>query len=296
MVKKRTSLILIILAAVLWGTIGTATRFFSAAGISSLSLIFYRSSVTAIFLLAVLLIKNPALLKIRLCDLWMFIGSGVVSFFLFNLCYMLSIGLNSLAVSAILLYTSPIFVMLFSVMFLHESFTVQKGIALLLAFGGCVLVSFGGALQISLPGLALGFGSGIGYALYSIFTAIALGRYHTLTITFYTFLFASIASSFTTDFVSDTALFGERPALLLIVILYAVWSTALPYLLYTNGLSVIQATVASIISTIEPVVAAILGLFVFGETLSLAALGGVALILGSIFLLNFRCLAKKKEI
>ncbi|MCI8332875.1 MAG: EamA family transporter [Clostridiales bacterium] len=296
MIKQRTGLFFIILAAMLWGTIGTATRLFSAAGLSSLSLIFYRSCVTALLLFVVLLLKDPALLKIRLRDLWMFIGSGIVSFFLFNVCYMFSIGLNSIAASAILLYTSPIFVMLFSVMFLHERFTAQKGIALVLAFGGCVLVSFGGALRMSLPGLALGFGSGIGYALYSIFGAVALKRYHTLTITFYTFLFASLASAFTTDFVSDVALFGAKPQLLLLVILYAVWSTTLPYLLYTAGLSCINATIASIISTIEPVVAAILGFFVFGEQLSLAALLGMALVLASIFLLNVKWLAKKKEL
>ena len=52
--------------------------------------------------------------------------------------------------------------------------------------------------------------------------------------------------------------------LLLLVVLYAAWSTTLPYLLYTVGLTVIHATTASIISTIEPVVAAILGFFVFG--------------------------------
>ena len=119
--KKRTiGMTMILAAAAMWGTIGTFTRKFGQAGVGSLSLIFYRSLVTAVLLLVYIIVKDRALLKIRIRDLWMFVGSGIVSFYLFNVCYMLSINMNSLAVSAILLYTAPIFVMVFSVVLLKS--------------------------------------------------------------------------------------------------------------------------------------------------------------------------------
>ena len=119
--KKRTiGMTMILAAAAMWGTIGTFTRKFGQAGVGSWSLIFYRSLVTAVLLLVYIIVKDRALLKIRIRDLWMFVGSGIVSFYLFNVCYMLSINMNSLAVSAILLYTAPIFVMVFSVVLLKS--------------------------------------------------------------------------------------------------------------------------------------------------------------------------------
>lgn len=295
--KKRTiGMTMILAAAAMWGTIGTFTRKFGQAGVGSLSLIFYRSLVTAVLLLVYIIVKDRALLKIRIRDLWMFVGSGIVSFYLFNVCYMLSINMNSLAVSAILLYTAPIFVMVFSVVLFKEKLTRQKGIALAAAFAGCVLVSIGGGMKISGPGFALGLGAGLGYALYSIFGTVALRRYHTVTITFYTFAFASIASACTTNLQHDLPLFAESGLLGVQVVLYAVFSTSLPYLLYTVGMSYNTATIASIVSTIEPVVAAVLGFAVFHEALTPQAVAGMALVLASILILNTKWVAKQNRL
>ena len=282
---------MILMAAVMWGTIGTLTRFLTQFGFSSLSLIFYRAFFTALIMFVYILCKDRSLLKIRLRDVWMFVGSGILSFFLFNVCYMLSIGMNSLAVSAILLYTSPVFVMLFSVVLFRERFSAKKGIALLLAVFGCVLVSLGGAVTMSLPGLLLGLASGLGYALYSIFGTIALRRYHTVTITFYTFLFAALAGLFVADFPVVLPIFAQRPEMIAVIFLFSVWVTVLPYLLYTTGMSYNNATVASIVSCIEPVVAAVLGFALFSERLSFVGITGILMVLGAIVLLNL----KKKD-
>ena len=49
-------------------------------------------------------------------------------------------------------------------------------------------------MTLTLEAFAFGLASGIGYALYSIFSKLALRRYNTLTITAYTFYFAAIAA------------------------------------------------------------------------------------------------------
>ncbi len=288
MKKQGLGIVMIMSAAFMWGTIGTLTRGLATLGFASLSLIFYRSLSTALILLVYILIRDRSLLRVRIRDLWIFLGSGVISFFLFNVCYMLSIGVNSLAVSAILLYTSPIFVMLFAVLLFHESFTAKKAIALVLAVAGCVLVSFGGEMHITTKGLLLGLASGLGYALYSIFGTIALRKYHTLTVTFYTFVFSSAAALSVVDFPQSLPLFAQRPSNIPLVLLFCIWSTLLPYLLYTAGLASNSALVASIVSCVEPVVAAVLGFIVFSETLSPLGLVGIFAVLGAIVLLQLK--------
>ena len=293
-VTKKKAYLMIASAAALWGTIGIFRVRLGGFGLDSLQLVALRVTVSALAMVAVLLIKDPKLLKIRLRDLWMFLGTGVVSLACFNFCYCTAMQLTSLSVAAALLYTSPIFVLVFSAILFKERFTAKKAAALLLTFSGCLLVTgvFQGSGSVSALGILAGLGSGLGYALYTIFGSYALKRYNTLTITAYTFVFAAAGT-----------LPLSRPAEIAACLASwegAVWSAAfglatcvLPYLLYTKGLSCVPAGKAAIVATLEPVVAAGIGIFVFQEDPSPAKLAGIALILGSIVLLNLR---KKKKI
>ena len=296
MKKQGLGMVMILAAASMWGTIGFLTRMINPLGFSSLSLIFYRALTTAVIMGIIILFKDKSLFRIKLRDIWIFIGSGVISFFAFNVCYMLSIGENSLAVAAILLYTSPVFVMLLSMLFFKEKISAKKTAALICALCGCALVSFGGEVKISFAGLLLGVGSGLGYALYSIFGTVALNRgYSTFTITFYTFLFASVAALSCADFSLTLPLFVSNVMNVAIIALFSVWVTVLPYLLYTRGMEYNNATVASIVSTVEPVVAALFGFFAFGENPGASGAAGMALVILSIVILNIR-LAKRKVV
>ena len=97
------------------------------------------------------------------------------------------------------MYTSPIWVTLFARVVFREKIGKRKLVALLMAFAGCILVSgiTGGVGRVSMEGLLLGLGSGIGYGLYSIFGRIALEKgYHPMTVSAYTFLFACVGVLF----------------------------------------------------------------------------------------------------
>lgn len=188
-----------------------------------------------------------------------------------------------------LLYTSPIFVVLLSAACFGERITRRKALALCCTFAGCALVS--GLLSqgegIGPRAFLLGIGSGFGYSLYSIFGRFALRRYRSLTVTFYTICFAAAGS------VLITLLSGEQPlpALLFtgrgvfLTFGMAVLCCALPYLLYTAGLAGVQTGHAAIMATLEPVVAAALGVGIFREAVTPAKLAGMALVLLSVALL-----------
>ena len=177
----------------------------------------------------------------------------------------------------------------------REKLTRRKLAALALTFGGCVLVTgvLGGGAQVTLRGFLLGLGSGFFYALYSIFGRYALARYGPYTVTLYTFVFAGagslvflnpeeLGSAFQTG--------GTLPAALGLVVV----STALPYLLYTAGLARVESGRAAILASVEPVVAALVGVLVFREPMSPTLGAGILCILGAVLLLRERAPAREE--
>ena len=76
----------------------------------------------------------------------------------------------------------------------------------------------------------------------------------------------------------------ESVGMFFFCILFAVVSTVVPYLTYTFGLNYVENSKASIIVSIEPVVATIIGIAVYGEMLSVGTVAGIVLVLGALFL------------
>ncbi|MBE7016249.1 MAG: DMT family transporter, partial [Ruminococcaceae bacterium] len=140
-IKKDTlPTISLLLAATLWGLTGIFVRNLTQMGLSTFDMIFFRSSVTAISMLIFLLITDRSKLKIDIRDWWYFFGTGILSFLLFGFCYFYTIKNASMSLAAILLYTSPFFVIIMARIFFKEKITAGKVIGLLLAVIGCFLI------------------------------------------------------------------------------------------------------------------------------------------------------------
>jgi len=294
MAKTRSSAalggFLVVLAGLLWGTTGLFINHLNTAGLSSMQICELRAGITALLMLLLSLCIDPGLLRIRLRDIWIFLGSGVGSILFFNYCYFNAIQESGMAVAATLLYTSPVFVMLLSLPLFGEKITGRKLLALVLTVAGCVLVS--GLLSsggtITLRGLLYGIGAGFGYALYSIFTRYAIRRgYTSMTITTYTFLVAAVGGLFLTDFrqiVSATVAGGAN--LWLLFIGYTLVTTVAPYLLYTNGLRHIENSKAAVMAAVEPACATLLQIAVLRVFPGPVAMVGIVLVLIAIILMN----------
>lgn len=276
------------LAGILWGCIGIFIRRF-ALTMTSMQMVTIRTALTAVILFIILLVFKRDMLKIKLRDIWCFIGTGICSIIFFNYCYFNCINLTSLSVAAVLLYTAPAIVMIMSAIIFKENVTVQKISALLLATLGCVLVSgiTGTNALISKEGIFVGLGAGLGYALYSIFSRAALNKgYKSLTIIFYTFLIAIIGLIPFTDWKAIGNIMFESREDFLYCVLFAIVSTVLPYIFYTYGLTKLSPSKASIMASIEPVAATIVGFLFFNERPTTTAFFAIACILFSIILLS----------
>lgn len=285
----NTSYLYIISGAALWGLIGLFVKMLAAQGFTSLQIVALRAVASALCITLVVLKAGTQALRIRLRDSWLFVGTGILSLVFFNYCYFSCIQLSSMAVAALLLYTAPIFVMLLSLVLFKERFTALKGLALICTFIGCAFVTgaFSSDLTLSVSGIIFGLGSGIGYALYSIFGKYAVRRYSSLTITAYTFYFSVLGSVPLAGFNAATLAKIDGTTILGSLGLGTVCAV-IPYLLYTKGLAKVEAGQASILATVEPFVAAAVGTLCFNEPMTFSKAVGMALIFCSIVILNLR--------
>ncbi len=288
--KNRLAIIAVLAAGSLWGMMGIFVRRYNSLGLQTMDIVTIRAVGTALFLLLFSLAKNRAVPRIKLKDLWCFLGTGIGSIAFFNFCYFKTITLTSLSVAAILLYTAPAMVLVMSRILFKEKLSAQRIAALILSTAACVLVSgvIGESITLTPMGLLIGLGSGLGYALYSIFSRYAIQRgYDSFTITFYTFVIAGIASLPLADVskVANAAV-GSGPFMIFFTISFALVSTILPYLLYTYGLSHMENGKATILSSVEPVVASLIGIILYAEALSWDVAAGVVVMLLAIGLCN----------
>ncbi len=285
--KRYLAYFYILLAGTLWGVIGIFNRGLTAGGFSAFSIVLVRNIGSLLLLGLISLVFDRSVFCIKFQHLPYFLGTGIVSILLFTLCYFSCQQLCSLATAAILLYTAPTFVVILSAILWKDKIKKQKVFALITAFLGCTFVTgvWSGDLNATLSGVLLGVGSGFFYGLYSIFSRYALRYYKPLTVTFYSFLFAGIGSLFVMRPAELKTVFSQ-PELLLLILGLIVVSTVLPYILYTKGLSMTDSGKASILASIEPVIAAVVGITVFGEPFNAMVLLGLICILISVYILR----------
>jgi drug/metabolite transporter, DME family len=285
---KLGPILLIAFSAIMWGIIAIFVRKLGSLGFTPMEIVTIRV-VTALLLLGMIgLLKYRGQMKIQLRDGKYFIGTGIFSIVLFNWCYFTSINQLSLSFAVILLYTAPAFVVVLSYLFLKESMDSMKIISVVGTLLGCILIAGTNLKEtpsMNLIGIITGLGAGFGYALYTIFGKFALVKYRPFTVTFYTFLVASITLLLFTDLFEKGSILISRE-----VILYGIglglFPTVLAYLFYTKGLENMESSKASIIATVEPVAATLLSVFLYKEDFGVLQFIGTAIILSSVILIN----------
>ncbi|MDR7451665.1 MAG: EamA family transporter [Armatimonadota bacterium] len=286
--SEREGYLRIVAAAVLWGSLGVAGRVAFRNGVLPLEAAFLRAGIAFVAILAAVLATDPGLLRVRRQDLPLFGAFGLVSIAAFFFVYLYAISRTTVATAAILLYTAPAFVILLSALFFHEPLTRTKLAAVVLAFAGCILVVRGYdplSLRLNLPGVLAGLASGFTYAMYSIFGKTALRRYSPMTTLTYALGFGTVilgAAAVGTGTVRIT----HSPAAWSSVVYLALVTTLVAQWLYLAGLVPLEAGRASLVATLEPVVAAALGYALLGEGLEGLQLLGGMLVLSAVLLVR----------
>ena len=296
--KKFISPFLVFLAAVFWGLSGYFVRETGKFGFSTFEIVFIRLTIACIFALLFFAVFNRSVFKIKLKDLWCFIGSGAVGVFGTSLFYFLTMERASLGTACILMYTSPIVVITLSIILFKEKLTPIKLIGLITTFIGCILCSYEtGGFEMTVPTFLIGLCSGICYGLYSIFSRFALNKgYKTETVLLYSFIFASLASMIFVpyeSFISNVSLLDDTA---LYFIGLGLLSTVTPYTLYTLGLKNMENGKAAIIACFEIVASIFVGLIIYQEIPSLVKIIGIVIVFASVVALNLNDFKKKESL
>jgi DME family drug/metabolite transporter len=288
--KSRRGLLLIVLAAVLWGTVGITTKtIFGLSDTNPLSIGFFRLAFSVPVLLAACWhTLGRRMFRITPRDLGLMLLMGALMA-LYQVCYFAAIARVGVAIAVLVtLCTAPVMVALLSALLLRERLTGAIVLALACALAGTVLLIWvgpatSGARRDTLAGVLLALGSAFGYTMLTLCSRTLAGRYHPLqpiTIGFAAGALLLLPFALATGFVISYPAGGW--ALLLYLGLVP---TALAYVLFLTGIRSVTATVASIATLIEPLTSTLLAWLLFGEQLGPLGVFGAALLLGAIGLL-----------
>ncbi|WP_249869936.1 DMT family transporter [Oceanobacillus saliphilus] len=285
----RKYAILIIVGAALWGTIGWFVKHLYEFGFTPMEVVTLRAWSSAIILITYMFAVSPKNLALKsIGDINYFIGTGIFSIIFFNYCLFTAIELSTIPIATALLYTAPAFVTIISFFVFKEPFTGAKVTALALTLlGTCLVVGLtpNSIQSLEFTAVILGLGSGLGYALYSIFSKFALKKYSSLNVTTFTFIVAAVTLTPFFPYKEKSYLLLD-PSVLFYAIGLGLLPTAIAYIVYTYGLQYIEASKASILSTIEPVVATLIGIFIFLEPFTFIQTIGMGCIIGAVLLIQ----------
>ncbi len=285
---KKRAFLYIILTGILWGTSGVFVRALSPYGFSTLQMTAMRGGVAAIaFVLYAIFFNRKAFLT-NAKELILYALSGLC-IFLTSACYFACMQRTSVSVAVILMYTAPVIVMIYSVLFLGERFTFKKAISVFFMLAGCVLVSgLGGGMKFDAYGIFIGLCSGLAYSGYNIFTKIQMRKKcNPFSASLYCFIFMAITAVIFSNSSDMLKLVSQNFSKVLpLCASIGIVTCVLPYFLYTIALKELPVGTAAVLSVVEPMAATLISIFIFKEHADLFSICGIVLILGAVFLLG----------
>jgi drug/metabolite transporter (DMT)-like permease len=229
--------------------------------------------------------------RLRRADLYKFALIGVIGVACTNFTYYFTVKESTIATAILIQNLAPVFVMIYAVAISkEEELNGIRVLSLVLAVAGCYLAVSGGTLtDIRLSGWALltGPASMLCYAFMLLASKHVLRTYSVWTMLVNALGFATLfwlvvnppwaiaAKSYGAE---DWAVF----------LLFAVVSILIPYVFFTKGLKLLEATTAGIVTTLEPIIAIIVAYIALGEGLSLIQIFGALAVVGAVLLLQLR--------
>ncbi|MEM1547120.1 MAG: EamA family transporter [Candidatus Methanomethylicia archaeon] len=267
----------IILASIIWGSIGIAGKIAYGLGVDPLTLILYRTLL--IIPLAIYIARGITSFK-AMIKLFI-LGIFIIPFF--YLTYFYAVKIIEASTASLLLYIAPILVNIISRIVFNEKLTKPKIYALLLAITGVIVLNYGD-INFNPIGLILGLASAFNYAIFIIISKYMLSKGITPEqIAIVPPAFSSV-TVFIVSLIGGVNLLNITPSILIISIYLSYVATGFAYYLFNNGLKHVEASRASIGILVEPVSAVILSSIILYEPLTIQKILGGGIILTAVYI------------
>ena len=283
--------LLILLAGVLWGSIGVFVKELNRVGATGEVTNFLRQTSAFVLMIPICLVKGGVKsLKVSGRTLLSCIAFGVICHGLTNVCYTAAVNTIGMSSSVVLLYLAPVFTMLFSILFFKEKMSVRKVAAVFINILGCILTVTNGVFDfrtLAVGGILFGIGSGFCYGLAPIVWKFTKKDENPYVVNLYSFLFAAIfLGLWMKPWKGGIAIDGK---MIFWGVLFGLVATAIAYTVYYMGLQIItESSRVPVIASIEVVVATLFGILLYSEGIGPVGLCGIALVLLSIAIMNLK--------
>ncbi len=258
--------------------------------LSPLQFVLGRTAVGVCLLLLLVLWRQPGALWARRDELPVLALMGVVGIALLQYLVAEALQRTSVAVAIVLLYTAPAFVALASWLMLGEGLSAGEAIAVPVTFLGALLVSGAydpAALRVSLLGVLAGLGSGFTYGVYTLATKRGVRKSSPWTLLLYPSLFAIVGLTLVNF--SDLPAMARLPAEFWAeVAVIALLTLLIGYGLYISALRFISATQASVLATLELVLAPVGAVIFLGESMQAPQVAGALLVFAGSLIATLR--------
>ncbi len=286
--NNKKGALLVILAGACWGTISIFIYFLSGSGLNEFQIAFVRQFFASLVFALFIFLRDRSKFRIKPKDLWLLMLVGFINGVAFNFCYFYTIVHSRASIAVVLLYTSPVFVMILARIFFKEKITQNKLFALVLTVVGCVFVTGVLGEGYTPPPVAIltGVLTGLAYALNNIITSQAVKKNDPQTVTLYTLLFSFLFLIPLSGFSSLTASCRANPKILPVIVLMCLVTAVLAQFFFSVGLRLIESGKAAIYGASEPIVGTLVGIFVFHEESNFLKIAGIVMVIAAILIIG----------
>jgi len=280
------------LAALLWSTVGIASRFlFDLSTMDPLTVGAWRLVLAApvVGLLAVRLPGTPPDRR----DLGALLLLGLTQAAYQGL-YFGAVARVGVALATLLaLCSAPVLVALLARVTLGERLSRRTWAAVALAvIGAGLLVGFPGPLETDgatfVLGLAMAGGSGLSYAVFTLASRRLAPRHHPFRIVALGFGAGAVVLAGIAISINGGIVLPESAPAWGLVLYMGLVPTALAYVVFLWGMKTASATGSAVVVMLEPLSATLLAWAIFGERLGPLGAAGGALLLAAVLLLALR--------
>jgi len=212
--------------------------------------------------------------------------AGLIGFTLYNA--LLNTGEVTVpsAVASFIIASAPVFIALFATLFLHERLRVAGWAGIALSFVGVTVIALsnGSGLQLD-PRAFIILLAALAQSIYTVGQKPLLKRYSPLQFTSYAIWFGAFFLLIFTPGLR-TEINAAPPGALLALVYLGVFPGAIGYITWSQVLARLPASTAASFLYMVPALALFIAWIWLGEVPTLIALGGGALILAGVILVN----------
>ena len=288
--KEKKGIIFALLGGTGWGLSGTCGQFlFSYSDAAPLTVTIYRLIFSGLLLIAINLVRHPRGMLDIFKDWKTVIHLVIYGVFGVGLCqlsYLSAISYTNSGTATVLQSSGIILVFIIASIMQHKVPRGLEYLCLALVMGGVFLLATHGDLShlyLSKEGLLWGAAAAVAVALYTLLPGKLMGRFGTSLVLGYAMLIGGLvlfAVSGDARILTDT-----RPVTLLSIAFIVIVGTAMGFGFYLTGVGLCGPKKASMISSVEPVVATLTSfLFLHTSFMPMDLAGFASVILGCVLL------------